>query len=446
MAKYLSEEIEELKQIKKHIESIPKLPVDSRLYVSLSKTLRLLKDKNFTDSDASVCSFSLKNIIEPLLLVNNYNNTKFNTKDETGRQIIFDSLCFLDKIKAHRMMEEYSVELSEALKMNIFWVRRIEDWIPKSNNAYKSFKSIIEHLFCEYPVPEFMLGCWKNKFGRDIDWFLHLASGKSARELIKFPVPLTKKLAHEFINTPYPGYTIDDAIRRAQILSLGGDYRFADAILMSRLRHDYKNNDFWVSIFQYLINVDMLNMDEVGTILDYINEIKFVNKYGLDENGKRTYAPVNQNFQVKGRRIDNLIRDVQEWHKELSKTGKLKLNDAWTGTGIKPFIVEEGNPEKSNYKKYELSEITTSKELHNEGKKMHHCVFSYLSSCKNGNCSIFSLRLWGESLATIEVRGLKAVQIRAMYNKKPTDKEIKIIYDWSEKTGIQISEYAIAKK
>ncbi|SRR3972149_523624 len=79
-----------------------------------------------------------------------------------------------------------------------------------------------------------------------------------------------------------------------------------------------------------------------------------------------------------------------------------------------------------------------------EGKSMAHCVYSYLSSCLKWSCSIFSLRLFGISMVTIEVRDGRAVQIRGPHNKRPTDKELSIIDNWAKKEFIGITKYAVA--
>ncbi len=324
----------------------------------------------------------------------------------------------------------------------------------------EQLKSLLEHLFCEYEVPEFIFQTWtdKNTSTKHIDWFLHLAAGGSARELFKYPIPITKKMAHEFICTPFPGYSIDDAIRRSQVLGMGGDSRLADAIMMSRLRHDFTNNDFWMTVIQFFINIPMLNIDEVGTVIDYINQQKFV-PTRVVVNGVATYRPENPGFNMKGRNIATLIRNTHDWHKELrqlrrqagvianAERGNLSsykpdLTSKWTRSAVKSFNFSEGKNEKR--KTWTLTEITNAADLYDEGKSMHHCVYSYLSSCIKGACSVFSLRLFNVSMATIEVRDFRAVQIRGPQNKRPTDKEILIINNWAKTEGIEITKYAIA--
>lgn len=445
-AKYIAEQIEEEKHRQKIIASIPKLPVDGQLYISLPKALRQLSvDDNYTLSDAHKCTQKLEVLIKPLL---REVNGKFCTKDKEEREKIKTALSHLNKIKTHKMLEEYYQSISKILSMNLFWIRDITTWKWKSRNTYKQLKSLIEHLFCEYEVPEFLFQSWTDKVfsnsnnNNHIDWFLHIASGLSAKKLNKFPIKATNKMIHEFINTPFPGYSIDDAVRRAQVIGLGGSERLADAILMSRLRHNFHNNDFWTTVIQFFIGVPMLNIDEIGTIIDYVNDKKFVAKH-LVINGKRLYQAEMPDFNIKGRSVQTLIDDTHAWHRELKKYTKTDMSAKWVGTGIETFTLEEGNRDKKNYRHYELMEITSARELHKEGSSMHHCVFSYLSSCVKGTCFIFSLKLFGTSQVTIEVRDNRAVQIRGQYNKCPDHKEISIITAWAKKENLEISNYAI---
>lgn len=437
------EEIKD-KSIREAVEAMPKLPYEKNLIKTLPRALSLLSKNKYSVTDGNRCHSELSNLIK-LLLINNYDDSKFVTESKDERERIKNFLLIAHKKKIHKMIEEYHDAISKILKYNIFWIRDIETWEWKSRNTYKQFKSLVSHLFCKYDVPEFMFQSWESKssYGQEhIEWFLHLADGKSARDISRFPFLMTRKMAFEFINTPFPGYSIEDSVRRCQVIGLGGDDRLANAVLMSRLRNQFKNNDFWTSVIQFFVGVPMLNLDEVGTIIDYINEKKFVSKHFV-KNGIRIYAPENPNLTIKGKNITNLIQETHNWHKELKKHSKADMSAHWKGTGIESFIHEEGNKEKNSHKIYEIAELLTAKDLHREGKTMHHCVFSYMSSCIKGTCAIFSLQLFGQSLVTIEVRDNQAVQIRGPYNKPPEQKERTIIYNWASKNNIEITKYAI---
>ena len=94
-------------------------------------------------------------------------------------------------------------------------------------------------------------------------------------------------------------------------------------------------------------------------------------------------------------------------------------------------------------KEVKIEELTSSNELRKEGRQMNHCVASYARSCKNGVCSIFSLKVKEfnasnlKSKATIEVRNKQTVQIRAKHNLKVSDGDMNYINIWKKENGIR---------
>lgn len=454
-AKYIVEQQRELQALELAKKRAPKLCIEPELERALPKVLKQLSTETHSSKNTERCNSKMMTLISPLLT--NEKGEFVEMKDSEERAKVKEALDLFVKIKSFKMLDEYHLSISKILKMNLFWIRDISSWEWSSRNTYKQLKSLVEHLFCEYDVPEFMFQVWtdKNVNNNHLEWFLQLASGQSARNLFKFPIPTTKKMTYEFINTPFPGYTIDDAVRRSQVLGMGGDERLANAVLMSRLRNNFNNNDFWSTVIQFFIGIPMLNLDEVGAVIDYINEQKFV-PTRLIINGIATYRAANPNFTMKGRNLENLIRDTHAWHTELRQyrrqigaqannsntTYKPDLTSKWKPSSIRPFSFSEGS--KENRKLWSVTEITNAAELFDEGKTMRHCVYSYLNSCIKGSCSIFSLRLFGISVATIEVREYKAVQIRGHHNQRPKDKEISVINDWAKKELIEITKYAIA--
>lgn len=58
---------------------------------------------------------------------------------------------------------------------------------------------------------------------------------------------------------------------------------------------------------------------------------------------------------------------------------------------------------------WEAIEIDTAAGLSTEGREMSHCVSSYASDCRNGACRIFSIRLNGERLCTVEIRSKESL-------------------------------------
>lgn len=58
---------------------------------------------------------------------------------------------------------------------------------------------------------------------------------------------------------------------------------------------------------------------------------------------------------------------------------------------------------------WEAIEIDTAAGLSTEGREMSHCVSSYASDCRSGICRIFSIRLNGERLCTVEIKSKESL-------------------------------------
>src|SRR5687768_8843702 len=82
------------------------------------------------------------------------------------------------------------------------WVRQPEEWKPRSYNGKRQLSSLARHLFARYRVPAFMDAAWTedNASGRlHQEWFIHVGRGENIRKAAGLPVPLTKMMAHHFL-------------------------------------------------------------------------------------------------------------------------------------------------------------------------------------------------------------------------------------------------------
>ena len=75
----------------------------------------------------------------------------------------------------------------------------------------------------------------------------------------------------------------------------------------------------------------------------------------------------------------------------------------------------------------------TPKDMIDEGQMQSNCVASYIDRVANGYTMIFFMRLRKDpekSLVTIEVRDGRLVQVKARFNKKPTDEQNAAVETW----------------
>lgn len=333
---------------------------------------------------------------------------------------------------------------------NLPWVRPIDDWRPKGKSATTQLKSLMRHLLVKYPTPEFLYDAVLDNDNQELQslggkLLKYLGQGGSMYAAVTaksvapgvfapamVPVPFTKKMCHEFVTTTAE-FNLFEAIRRAQILSFGGDTRLVKTICKTPLcrRLDASQEAFWASVLQWLCNQPMLAMSQVAPILDWLRHA-----YGQAlADGK--------NFTMKGKTAVSVLREVERWHGEIAKA-KMLGNEVFPPSGFTPFYEEHmaryqgtGAP---YLKTWAIIEIHSTKELLAEGKGLRHCVYSYTHDVRHERSSIWGLRIDGERTLTIEVdrRTRQVVQIRGLRNRMPVEGELVYIRRWATANGLTV--------
>ena len=335
--------------------------------------------------------------------------------------------------------------LFEISNLKDFWIQDISTWTKKSRSREKQFYDIINHLFVKYEMPTFMYNVWsikgnQNLNQKEVEWFFDMGSGRNIRKSKGLPLTLTKVQAHLFKSAPdyFKPY---EAIRYAQIISMGGDMRTVNGFMTSKISTNFNDNHFWESVIKYFIDNPMLDTVHYNTIIDYIDYVKFTSRVLV--NGR--YVPEKPNFSMKDRDVNTLLEAVEKWHKQTSKITKKGIPESWVPFTINNFEYETGKEDKKTT--YTIKQILTGKDLLTEGRAMNHCVGSYAGSCADGRTSIWSLRsnIFGleTRMVTIEVgKDYTVRQIRGKGNRKPSDYEISLINKWAEKERITISRWS----
>ena len=316
------------------------------------------------------------------------------------------------------------------------WVRPIETWRPSSKNVAKQFASLCRHLFAKYPTPAFMDCVW---FENDPlvrqpchEWFIELARGTSVRKL-SLPIRMSKKMAHHFRQTP-KGLGIMSAIRRAQVHACGGTDRLLTGLLYTQLATTTENNEYWLSVIQWLVDHPMLHAHRFGPLIDYFHHAKF----GLAQGNQ-----ASTNYSPHGRSPDSIMRDMRRWHTSM-RHETVPLSQQWgRHPSIRPlefFDVSDGSV-------WEIDQLLSAQALREEGRTMRHCVLSYARKCLANETTIWSMTVRRKGMdrcrkvLTIEVSSAsgRVVQVRGRSNRRPKANEIGIIRRWAEEQGLKFS-------
>ena len=223
--------------------------------------------------------------------------------------------------------------------------------------------------------------------------------------------------------------------------------KIADAILETRLVENFEDDDFWLSVIRFFIRNPMLDTVHINPLVDYIHNQRFENRVEFVERGvAQELGPQQPNFTMRGRTVQTLLNDVDEWHRRLGrevKSGKLQ----WTKSKVHDFKFIEGDKQSKNMKIWRITELLTSQELISEGRALNHCVATYANSCKNGRSTIWTLDCQTEEgtekLLTIELdQKTKTIkQIRGKRNRLATEKEKNVIYRWVDTEGLKVAAY-----
>ena len=312
------------------------------------------------------------------------------------------------------------------------FVRSPETWKPRGKGRETLFRSLCEHVLARFRMPPFL---WSAFFEADAGRFgpfvAFVAGGGSVHDGIKkglLPVPLTRKMCHDFMQTP-ADVPFFKALRRTEVRASGGDAQFLAAWMGSqagRRLHTAEEEAFWMTVIDWFAKNPMADRNQVGPLVDYI----------LD---RRRMDP---DFSMKGRSVLAMMRGAQQWHEQLGRE-KAIHGAVFTSSGWKPLEATKTHRDThGNFitELWRVDEITTLRALADEGRKQSHCVYSYAGSIEAGLISIWSLNVNEEKAITVEVRNdiRRIVQARGRFNRQATAREFTVLTQWAGMNDLEI--------
>lgn len=321
------------------------------------------------------------------------------------------------------------------------WTRNPWDWEPKGKGRNSLYLSLINHIAIKYFVPTFFLesffdncnhgkNAWPETKCIHNNIVIRIANGESAFKVLNENYPLTRKMAHDFLNSKK--HNVIEAVRDAQLKSYGGQ-RLLSSIFNNRYFNDYtiglETEKFKAVLLQWLSNQSMLDTNQIGPMIDYL---------------MHRYAE-NNAFSMKGRTATSVIRDMEQWHNALIKAKSIPNMD-YKPSIFMPFeskIIENDREVGCWY----IDEILRSKDLLDEGKKMRHCVASYHTSIASGSVSIWTLikkdMFNTDKCLTIEVRNYsrEIVQARGVCNVRANSEQLRVLAQWAAQNSLRLSHW-----
>lgn len=115
--------------------------------------------------------------------------------------------------------------------------------------------------------------------------------------------------------------------------------------------------------------------------------------------------------------FERMSNEVELWHDRLNADSSLKEY----GGMLSPTTVIDlsGWPDHAEVGGFEFFKLSTPAMLLEEGRRMRHCVASYIPQVMSGQSHIFSVRADMRRMATLQIRGRHVVQLKAFANKLP---------------------------
>ena len=344
------------------------------------------------------------------------------------------------------------------------WINEPEKWIPPDHMSKNDLLgSLIRFLLVKYDVPEFLDKVWTEEtplisagrysFNKKPDpeykmrqeWYINIGNGENIRNQKGLPIPLTKKMAHNFSLVP-PNTEVMQAFRWTQLTSMGIKGNVINGVMSLPLSEKFENDEFWLSVIRFFDNNPFMAAGFYRTIYDYILQKKYTCTPAI-QNGERVeLTPEQPNFSIKGRNPMTLIEQVSDWHMELNnRTYDRPVREllVWETCGIQGFST------KYEDKFYAIIEMLGSKELIDDGKEMNHCVATYDRECYNGMTAIYSLQSSSfkddayvrEVTIEVDLKRKQIIQARKSHNRGLDDDDKEIIKLWAEKVNFEVAKW-----
>lgn len=329
------------------------------------------------------------------------------------------------------------------LELRFEWIRPVEEWSPGDLPPMSLFSSLAHHLFAKYPVPPILLSTWFEGPGwpaqRYQRWFLQAGLGKSLRT-IGIPIDFTRRMAHEFANSPAQ-LPILFAVRRAQVLGLGGTEELARLVGATRLGREFANDEFWSSVILLFRRTPRLDTAQVEGIVEYLHAQKFEHqRVVIGDETEILLDPPQPDLSIKGRTVASLMRQAEAWLAEAKPTTPEKRQIRWERSDVGEYRRED-----SRGCAWAIRELLDSDALAAEGKAMHHCVADYTCACAKRESTIWSMEFEADTgwkrLVTIEVnpKTRNIVQASMKCNESPDEACLAVLKEWATTEGLELA-------
>lgn len=343
---------------------------------------------------------------------------------------------------AAALLAERGRALSVAVLLWPFWLRPVAAWTaPSGADVDAALRSLIAHLFVRYPLPPFLLRAWSTHACYELKWAcwtVLLGQGASLpRVAPRFGWTLQRAQLPHLLTAP-EDLSPWEAALWIEVARHGGDRRELDLLWRNpAYRADPTGAALALDLEAPGCTCDLTAPPPEAAYRAFLGDtVRWMVRHrgALTEEGwdlilawaahrfteaERGGAP----FTLRGRSL----RSAEEQARAYQREQRRPYQDlAWRGRGW-DFELDEGDG-----RRWTLRELTSARELYEEGAAMAHCVGGYGHACASGWSAIFSLRLGGERRLTVELapQGRRVVQARGRRNGPARPEEEAVLSRW----------------
>lgn len=347
----------------------------------------------------------------------------------------FRNTPFRDLYKRRRLLlrQEYWPMLHSASACIRHFVRDPNQWRARGHSVPTLLWSLVRHLYCRYPMPQFWLAEWMRDHEdcsmARLESFALLGQGESVYRLSKdgrLGYDLSRKEAHLLAGS-WGVHGLGPAVRMAQTLGRGGSRWLGHQLgrcvwgdWPGRASQEARRSN----AVTWLCRQPELTAHDVDFVAQAVDACLDLELTG------RTLASVRE--FVRGR---NLARINPRPVGRRGRHTTPPPPKCWFPSTFRPMVFSRGRTREA-----EIRELTTLHALHVEGARLSHCVVSYAAAASRGECSIWSMRVAGMSILTIEVRDGVVTQVRGKLNRSPTASERKLVARWARHNTLAFRE------
>jgi len=330
--------------------------------------------------------------------------------------------------------------------------KKVQLWFEfwKTNIPYRNHDEIVKGIGF---VPEFVV---KNEF--DLGIINYLSWGINIKNFNPGEWYFTNKMAHLFNNYNGNLKRFTSIYHECLLRSLTENEALIQVLLYHRLgskKNDVANYGLIVEKLESWRFETLENEDQQKMLGFLIHGFQDIEKFSLKNSTLNSITRRAKEFYEEIL-IQKVAHNRSEKFSQLTIAGKKREKKREKRLILQAQRKIEREKERRRLQKWEgipiedavingfsFVQLKRLEELITEGKNLKHCVGSiwYAQQCADRGTSIWSLRKkGGYPVLTIELnRHLLVSQIKGLYNRNPTDSEIKLIIMWAEKRKINFT-------